>query len=155
MQDAFTCLDSLKTTFTEMRLCIAEFQCYYLELYGCLDYIKIYKPHMDGARPPVESVKNCIGTITNIPHIVQDFYTAGLPIWLLQPSTVWDSPVRCNILKTVTPLNPDDVLCILEHYLPFPAIFYGSVTDPKRHGACYTHSQMWLIFKDPFGGSKG
>ena len=140
IQDTFTHLDSLKTTFTEMRLGITEFQYYYLELYGCLDYIKIYKPCMDRARPPAESVKNRIGAITNIPRIVQDFYTAGLPIWLLRPSTVWDSPVRCNILKTVTPLNPDDVLCISEHYLPFPAIFYGSVTDPKRHGTCYTHS---------------
>ena len=83
MQEAFTHLDSLKTMFTEMRLGITEFQCYYLELYGCLDYIEIYKPHMDGARPPPESIENCIGTITNIPHTVQDFYTAGLPVWLL------------------------------------------------------------------------
>ena len=83
MQDSFTHLDSLKTTFTEMRFGITEFQHYYLELYGCLDYIEIYKPCMDGARPPAESIMNCMGTITNIPHIVQDFCTAGLPVWLL------------------------------------------------------------------------
>jgi len=155
MQDAFTRLDSLKTTFTEMRVGVTEFQRYYLEVYGCLDYIEIYKPRMDGARPPAESVVNCMGAFTNIPRIVQDFYVAGLPVWLLRPSTVWDSAVRCNILKIVTPLNPDDVLCVSEHYPPFPAIFDGSATDPQRHGACYAHSRMWLIFKDPFGGSKG
>ena len=155
MQDSFNRLDSLKTTFTEMRTGVTEFQRYYLELCGCLDYIEIYKPRMDGARPPAESVVNCVGAITNIPRIVQDFYTAGLPVWLLRPSTVWDSPVRCNILEIVTPLNPVDVLCVSEHYPPFPAIFYGSPTDPKRHNTCYTHSRMWLTFKDPFGGSKG
>ena len=83
MQDAFTHFNLLKTTFTKMMLGVTKFQCYYLELYGCLDYIKIYKPCMDGARPPAESVKNCIGAITNIPRLVQDFYTAGLPVWLL------------------------------------------------------------------------
>jgi hypothetical protein len=80
MQDLFTHLDSLKTTFTEMTIGITEFQHYYLELYGCLDYLKIYRPHMDGARPPAESIMNCMGAITNIPRTVQDFYMAGLPV---------------------------------------------------------------------------
>jgi len=155
MQDSFTRLDSLKTTFTEMTIGVTEFQRYYLELYGCLDYLEIYKPRMDGARPPAESVMNCMGAITNIPRIVQDFYTAGLPVWLVRPSAAWDSPVRCNILEIVTPLKSDDVLCVSENYPPFPAIFYGSPTDPKRHGAFYTQSRKWLVFKDPFGGSKG
>lgn len=98
---------------------------------------------------------NCMGAITNIPCIVQDFYMVGLPVWLFQSSTAWESPVQCNILGIVTPLKSDNVLCVSENYLPFPAIFYGSATDPKRHGALHSHSQMWLVFKDPFGGLKG
>jgi len=155
MQDSFARLDSLKTTFTEMMVGVTEFQRYYLEIYGCLDYIEIYKPRMDGGRPPAESVMNCVGAITNIPRIVQDFCTAGLPVWFLRPSSVWDSPVKCNILEIVTPLDPADVLCVSEHYPPFRAIFYGSSTDPKRHNTFYTYSRMWLVFKDPFGGPKG
>ena len=68
MQDSFTHLNLLKTTFTEMRIGISDFQCYYLEIHGFLDYIKIYKPCMEGARPPAESVTNCMGAIMNIPH---------------------------------------------------------------------------------------
>jgi hypothetical protein len=154
MQDAFVRLESLKTTFTEMRIGVTEFQRYYLEIRGCLDYLELYKPRMEGARPPAETVANCMGAITNIPRIVQDFFTAGLPIWLLRPSTAWDHPIKCNILETVTPLDPADVLCVSENYPPFPAIFYGSAVDPKRHGACYAHSRKWLIFQDPFEGSK-
>jgi hypothetical protein len=154
MQDSYACLDSLKTTFTEMRTTVTEFQCYYLEVYGCLDYLKIYKPRMEGLRPPPETVMNCVGAITNIPHIVQDFYNAGLPVWFMRPSSFWDTPVKCNILEIVTPLDPADVLCVSEHYPPFPAIFYGSPTDLRRHGAIYTQSRLRLIFKDPFGGPK-
>ena len=92
MQDSFTRLDSLKTTLTEMRVSISEFQHYYLEVYGCLDYLEIYKPRMEGVRPPAESIVNCMGAITNIPSIVQDFYMAGLPVGssdLQQPGTAW------------------------------------------------------------------
>ena len=110
---------------------------------------------MEGAKPAATTVANCIGAITNIPRIVQDFYMAGLPVWLLQPSTDWDHPVRCNVLEVVAPLNPANVVCVSEHYPPFPTIFYGSVTDIKKHGAIYAHSRKWLVFKDPFAGSKG
>ena len=155
MQDSFDRLDSLKTTFTELRVGVTEFQRYYLEIYGCLDYIEIYKPHMDGERDRAESVMNYMGAITNIPRTVQDFCVAGLPVWFLRPSTAWDSPVRCNILETVTPLDPADILCVSENYPPFRTVFYGSPSDPKRHNAVHAYSRMWLVFKDPFGGPKG
>ena len=155
MQDAFARLDSLKTTFTEMRVGVTEFQRYYLEIYGCLDYIEIYKRRMDGEKPAAESVMNCVGAITNIPCIVQDFYTAGLPVWFLRPSTFWDAPARSNVLETVTPLDPANVLCVSDHCPPFPTIFYGSSSDQRKHGAFYNHSRMWLVFKDPFGNPKG
>ena len=155
IQDSFACLDSLKTTFTEMRLGVTEFQRHYLELYRLLDYLEIYKSRMDRAKPPAESVMNCMGAFTNIPHVVQDFYTAGLPVWFLRPSSVWDSPVRCNILEIVTPLDPADVLCVSEHSPPFATIFHGSSSDPKKHDALSNLSRMWLAFKDPFVGSKG
>ena len=155
MQDSFTRLDGLKTTFSEMRVGVTEFQRYYLEIYGCLDYLEIHKPRMDGQRPPAESIMKCMGAITNIPRIVQDFYTAGLPVWFMRPSAAWDSPNRCNILEMVTPLDPANVLCVSENYPPFPTIFYGDPTDPKRHGTFYSHSRMWLVFKDPFASPKG
>ena len=80
---------------------------------------------------------------------------AGLPVWFLRPSSVWDSPVRCNILEIVTPLDPVDVLCVSEHSPPFATIFHGSSSDQKKHDALSNLSRMWLAFKDPFVGSKG
>jgi hypothetical protein len=155
MQDSFTRLNSLKTTFTEMRIGVSEFQRYYLEAYGCLDYLEIYKPRMEGTKPAAESVMNCVGAITYMPHIVQQFVLAGLPVWFLRPSAHWDSHIRCNILEIVTPLDPADVLCVSDHYPPFRVIFFGPANDPKRHSAIHSYSRWLLMSKDPFGDSKG
>jgi hypothetical protein len=157
MRDACIRLGSLKTTFSEMRFGVTEFQRYYLEVRGCLDYLEIYKPRMDGLKPAAETVANCVGASTNIARVVQDFHTAGLPIWFLRPSTLWDNPYTCNILEVVTPLNPADLLCVSPHDPPYPPIFRGLATDPDRHAAIHAYSRTWLVFKDPFGvdSSKG
>ena len=150
MQDTYTHLGSLKTTFSEMRFGVTKFQCYYLEVHGCLDYLEIYKPHLDSQKPAADTVANCIGAFTNIAHIVQDFHTAGLPVWFLRPSKIWDSPVECNILEVVTPLNPTDILCLSQPSPPFFPIFRGFATDPVKHVAIHAYSRGWLVFKDPF-----
>src|SRR6266540_3324168 len=92
MQDAYIRLASLKTTFFEMRFGVTEFQRYFLELHGCLDYLELYKPRMDGKKPAAETVANCVGAFTNIARVVQDFHTAGLPVCFLQPTVIWDNP---------------------------------------------------------------
>jgi hypothetical protein len=155
MQDACLRLGSLKTTYSEMRFGVTEFQHYYLEVRGCLDYLEIYKPRMDGLKPPAETVLNCVRAFTNIARVVQDFHMAGLPIWFLRPAKIWDSPVQCNILEVVAPLNPGDVLCVSKYDPPFPVIFCGHTTNPGKHLAIHSYSRTWLVFKDPFGSSKG
>jgi hypothetical protein len=101
MQDACLRLGSLKTTYSEMRFGVTEFQRYYLEARGCLDYLEFYKPRMDGQKPPADTVSNCVGAFTNTARVVQDFHTAGLPIWFLRPAKIWDTPVVCNVLEVV------------------------------------------------------
>jgi hypothetical protein len=153
MQDACQRLGSLKTTFSEMRFGLTEFQRYYLEIHGFLDYMEIYRPRMDGKKPPAETVASCVGAFTFVPRVAQDFHTAGIPVWLIRPSKMWDSPIHCNILETITPINPADVLCIAENDPPFPRVFCGPANHPDRHGAIHVYSRTWLVFKDPFSGS--
>jgi hypothetical protein len=83
MQVACIRLGSLKTMLSEMRFSVTEFQRYYLEVRGCLDYLEIYKLRMDGRKPVAETVVDCVGAFTNIPCIVQDFQMVGLPVWFL------------------------------------------------------------------------
>jgi len=44
MHDSCVRLGSLKTTFTEMRFGVADFQRNYVEVYALLDYLELYKP---------------------------------------------------------------------------------------------------------------
>ena len=153
MQDAFVRLRSLKTTFTEMRFGLTEFQRYFLEVHGCLDYLALYKPRMDGQKPAATTVANCIGVFTNIPRIVQDFHNAGLPVWFLQPHKSWEGSITCNIVKVVPHVSPADILCVSEHDPPFPPIYRGYMTKYQRHAAIHAYSRTWLVFKDPFEDS--
>ena len=50
--------------FSEMRFGLTEFQHYYLEIHGFLDYMEIYKPHMDSKKPSAEIVVSCVGALT-------------------------------------------------------------------------------------------
>ena len=75
----------LKTTFTQMVFGVTEFQRCYLEILGLLDYLEIYRPRMDGKFPPATSAANCVGAFTNAPNVAQDFFTASIPVWFIQP----------------------------------------------------------------------
>jgi hypothetical protein len=150
MQDAFVRLSSLKTTFTEMRFGLAEFQRYFLEVRGCLDYLVLYMPRMDARKPAATTVANCVGVFTNIPSVVQDFHSAGLPVWFLRPCKSWETPMTCNIVKMVSHVSPADILCVSEHDPPFPPIYCGYMTSCRRHSAMIAYSRAWLVLKDPF-----
>ena len=153
MHDACHRLGSLKTTYSEMRFGVIEFQRYYLEACGCLDYLELYRPRMDGEKPPAETVANCVGAFTNVARVAQDFHMAGLPVWLLRPSKLWDTPVQSNILDIVTPINPADTLIVSQNVPPFPVVYRGLATHPDKHSAIHMYSRTWLVFKDPFADS--
>jgi len=145
MQDAFICLSSLKTTFTKMRFGLTEFQHYFLEVCDCLDYLLLYKPQMDSQNPAATTVVNCIGVFTNITLIVQDFHTAGLPVWFLRPQKSWKTPITYNILEIVPHVSPADILCVSEHDPPFPSIYCGYMTSNQRHATILAYLRTWLV----------
>ena len=153
LHDACHRLESLKTAYSEMRFGVTEFQCYYLEARGCLDYLELYKPRIDGDKAPAETVAKCVGAFTNVARVAQDFHTAGLPVWLIRPSNLWDTPVQSNILDIVTPVKPVDILWISQNDPPFPVVYRGPATHPDRHAAIHIYSRTWLVFKDPFAES--
>jgi len=157
MHDGCVCLGSLKTTFTEMRFGVADFQCNYLEICSLLDYLELYKLWMDGQKPPATIIANCVGVFTNVPEIVQCFHTAGLLVWFLWECKFWTvpNPITCNILEVVTPLNPADILCVSHHDPPFSPILRGFQTNYKKQDAIHIHSQLRLVLKDPFQGESG
>ena len=148
MDDSLIRMGSLKSPFGLLWFKIAEFQRLYLETYALLDYLEIYKPRMDGQQPPATTVANCIGAVTNLPHVVQYFHNAGLPIWFLRHWTT--GPFPNNVLTVVSPLNPDDSLCVSPRDPPFPVIYRGYLNSKEKHDAIHCYSRKWFVFKDPF-----
>jgi hypothetical protein len=145
---ACTRLGTLSTTFTKVVLGVTEFQRCYLELHGLLDYIEIYHPRMEGMLPAATTVEKCVGTIAVSPRVVQDFFTAGIPVWFVQPCKT--GPFPYNVLNVVTPFESANFLCLEHHNPPFPVIYSGSSGVRDRHDALYRFSQTLSLFNDPF-----
>ena len=145
---ASICIGQLKMTFTQMVFCVTKFQHCYLELLGILDYLEIYKPHMDGVLPAATTVTNCFGAFTHAPNVAQDFFITSLPVWFSQP--LWPGQFLHNILNMVTPFEPANFLCINPLNPPSPVLYDGPLNVYKKHNALHKISQTWLVLKDPF-----
>jgi len=146
--DACTRLGHLSTTFTQMVLGVTDFQRYYLELRGLLDYLEIYLLHMCGIRPAVTKAEKCVGAITVSPRVVQDFVTAGLPVWFVQPCKTGPFPYK--VRNVVTPFEPSNFLCLDKHNPPFPVIYDGDSDVRDKYDALHHFAQTLSLFKDPF-----
>ena len=70
--------------FHHMEFIIRDLQRVWLHVWAILDYMQIYKPHMDGLALADKGVANMIGTFTTSIHIAQDMFLAGLPFWLIR-----------------------------------------------------------------------
>jgi hypothetical protein len=145
---ACTRLGHLSTTFTLMVLGVTDFQRCYLELRGLLDYLEIYLLRIDGIRPAATTVEKCVGAITVLPRVVQDFVTAGIPVWFVQPCRTGPFPYK--VLNVVTPLEPSQFLCLNKHDPPFPVIYNGDANVRDKHDAFHRFAQTLSLFNDPF-----
>ena len=148
MHNASSRIGSLHMTFTQMVFQVTEFQCCYLEIRGLLDYLKVYLPRMNGALKAATSVMKCVCAITSNPSVVQDFFTAGLPVWFIQPLA--PGPFPHNVLNVITAFEPANFVCVENAVPPFPAIYDGPLTNEKKHNALHRFTRKWLVFKDPF-----
>ncbi|KAF9042465.1 hypothetical protein BJ165DRAFT_1406112 [Panaeolus papilionaceus] len=149
LSNALIRLSSLKTTFTQMRFTVTEFQCYYLELVGLLDYMEIYQPRMQGWLPATSTVDDHVGIFTLNEAVVQDFYRAGLPVWYLRR---WKGgSFESNVLEIVSPTSSDARMD--DYDPPFPIIYTGLLGGHEVVDAIHHFSRNWLSYKDPFEGN--
>ena len=148
LANASSRLGSLQMTFSQMVFDVTEFQRCYLEICGFLDYLEVYIPRIGGQVEAATTVANCVGAITSTPQVVQDFFTAGLPVWFIQPLNAGSFPHR--VLNVVTSFKSTDFVCIGDADPPFPVVYDGALTNCEKHNALHRFSRRWLVFKDPF-----
>jgi hypothetical protein len=148
MLNASSRIGLLQMTFTQMVFDVTEFQRCYLESCGLLDYLMVYLPRMEGKLEAATDVAKCVGAITSRPQVVQEFFTAGLPVWFIQPLV--PGPFPHNVLNVVTSHERASFVCVDNADPPFPVIYDGPLTDGAKHNALHQFSRKWLLFKDPF-----
>jgi hypothetical protein len=119
MNDLHTRIVTLPMSKTELVRCFTELQRCYLELTAYLDYMTIYEPRMDGSRPPATRVEDTYGTFTSDPLVVQNFVTAGLPVWFIRPI----SRLPDTRIDNITPLLLPTSLKFDDATPKFPTVF--------------------------------
>ncbi|PPR02078.1 hypothetical protein CVT24_011176 [Panaeolus cyanescens] len=146
-------LASLPTTWHRIRFTVTEVQRLLLELHGCLDYLEIYKPQIDGSRPPPSTLSTLptIGAFTSNVRVVEEFAAVGIPVWLIRPKE--GEAFESNVLAEVKPTSYNGTL-VLDKHPGFPTVFKG--TRSSDSFAVVTHvlqfSRHWLKAPSPFSG---
>jgi hypothetical protein len=96
---------------------------------------------MNSEKSEATTIANCVGAFTNVVCTVQDFHTAGLPVWFLCDQDHWKDDFNCNILELVDLLIPEDTLSILHYNPPFPVIHILWLYEPFQETRC--HPQLF------------
>lgn len=147
----FNRLQSFVTTWRNIRFTVVELQRYYLELLGLLDYMEVYKPRMDGIQPPSSTVTNTIGVFASKPRIVEEFMSAGLPVWYIRPLL---PGFGNNVLSVVEPRQYFGHLTTKVHSA-FPALHASDshISTGQVVGLIHQFSRKWISTPDPFHGA--
>ena len=141
-------LQSVYTTFQQMVFIMRSIQRVWLETTALLDYMEVYKPRMDGHSPPAACIADTIGAFTNSIQVAQDFFTAGLPCWLIKPTSTF---VDQNILNIVELFNPTFILD--RHPFPYPVIFKGPASAEEKYNSIHRYARNFLRCPDPFNAT--
>ena len=76
-------------SFHHVEFVVRDLQRVWLHVWAVLYYMEIYKPCMDGVTVPGDGVADTIGTFTSSIRVAQDMFVAGLPCWLIGPSSTF------------------------------------------------------------------
>lgn len=137
-------------TFWQAEFVVREVQRVWLELWGLLNYMEIYKLCMDGhatATAPGSEAAQTIGVFTNSFRVAQDFFTAGLPCWLIRPSSHLTNQ---KIISVVDPISPLGAVSLESHRFGYPVIFTGSAASLEKYSNIYRYARNFLCSPDPF-----
>jgi hypothetical protein len=143
-------LESVCTNFRQMSFGVRDVQRCWLDVTAMLDYMEVYKPRMDSVlavNSLPEKMADTVGVFTSDVRVAQDFFHAGLPCWLIRPSSDFG---KTKILKVVSLLAPDHHVILTPHNFKYPIIFEGPATSFEKYEAILRFARNFLCYPDPF-----
>jgi hypothetical protein len=140
-------LRAVAMTQREVLFECRQVQRQWMELRALMDYIEIYKPHMEGrAPPPAKETANLVGCFVHGVHMAERLFSARIPYWLIHPISTFSYE---NILSITTVVQPKDVLVLDDYFNPFPRIYVGD-SNSNRFRAISEHGLKSLCYMDLF-----
>ena len=149
-------LGCMPASFLEMKFGVTEFQRYFLETLGLLDYLEVYKPRMDGATSGPLSVTaeadDRIGAFTSDARVAQEFFEARLPVWYIRETKkiATNPDTAPNVLKLIDVREPAQFVILDDCTPPFPRIFDGYTNVPQKYASMHAFSRTWMVYRDAF-----
>lgn len=147
-------LGSVHTNFCQMSCGVRDVQRCWLDVTAMLDYMEIYKPRIDSARLVAnsfpEKAADTVEVFTIDVRVVQDFYHAGLPVWLIRPVSDFGKTIILDVVPLL-PLNKDVILT--PHRFKYPVIFNGSASSFEKYDSILGVARNFLRYPDPFNTS--
>ena len=150
LQQVLDQLYSVEMSFRHIEFVVRDLQRVWLHVWAILDYMEIYKPRMDGHAPPGDGVADTIGTFTASIRVAQDMFLAGLPYWLIRPSSTFNDQ---KIFAIGQVFHPKDYIVLEPHKFNYPVIFKGPATDLEKYNVIETVARNFLCSQDPFAMS--
>ncbi|KAK0432396.1 hypothetical protein EV421DRAFT_1911006 [Armillaria borealis] len=141
------CLAHVAVDIFTIQVLVATTQRFWLEIIAALDYMDWVKPVMDGIKPldPARKAEHCIGMFTWDVGAAQLFFKAQIPVFFIRP---WESfsnqVVLCIVELSPTGTSTAPPAC------PFPIVFDGPPSDPKKYVAQHQCLRLFQGYHDPF-----
>jgi hypothetical protein len=145
-------LEFISTTFRTMQIVVRETQRVCLELRALLDFEEIFRPRMAQSISMTSVNPDIMGAFTNDLGVCDTLFRAGIPVWLVRPSSALHSiRVRARApLLVATDTIPLDRPSGPPH--PFHrTIYVGAGNKLEKYIAIAQYVRQLLRFPDPFG----
>jgi len=145
-------LRNMPGTFEEKALELAEFQRAWLECRGALDYGTVYYPRTcinvgyDG------KVKDIMGCFTEKAQVVQECFSAGIPVWFVRS---WDSLARDTRVDREVPILKAEECLMLKRRSGFeyPVIYNGPANSDEYFKSQLRYTRSRMMWGDPWSSS--
>ncbi|KAK0440024.1 uncharacterized protein EV420DRAFT_1733361 [Desarmillaria tabescens] len=141
---SFICLRAAAQKVIDIiRLAVAETQRVAIEMRAIMDYITIYLPTYAGNQSDTE----LIGAFTTDPIIIEEFFRARIPVWLLLKL---DRLPFTRIDAYTSPLEPNQYLNIESPRIRLRSVFIGASDQAEKYKAFQALYSKSLEIAEPF-----
>lgn len=143
------CLQGIPMTQRQVFFVFVEAQRYMLELIAAYRYQYIYRLRMnDSNQEPPTEIAHSVGVFTRELRVADDFYRAGVPVWLIRPAS---SAGLVRVDSLVDIIYPADIgICLTDNPHRFPTTFKGPYGHPDKYTRFGQYSLSFVKYPDPF-----